>query len=326
MDIDAQLDAVDRGIATGTREGADTYVQTVAQTYPAPIDDVWDALTSAERLPRWFLPVSGDLRLGGRYAIEGNASGTVESCDAPNSFGVTWEFGGGIDLAHRAPRRGRRGRTRVELEHVAPSADVGAEMWEQFGPSATGIGWDQTLLGLAQHLTTGEVKPENAAGVARRRGGHALHARSADRWAARARRDGRRSRRRPRRGRHHVRGVHGRGPGPDGLSPPRGIRSRHPLALGSPARGGRSPRAGLVLQPASSAARDRLLGGDAGAVSWSCAGGGPQSSAAARESVSPRKNAGRFHACQSMITTPESSTTMPSTNTRPTPKMFEPLP
>ena len=71
MDIDAQLDAVDRGIATGTREGADTYVQTVAQTYPAPIDDVWDALTSAERLPRWFLPVSGDLRLGGRYAHRG---------------------------------------------------------------------------------------------------------------------------------------------------------------------------------------------------------------------------------------------------------------
>ena len=83
MDIDAQLDAVERGMTTGTRDGADTFVQTVAQTYPAPIDDVWDALTSAERLPRWFLPVSGDLRLGGRYAIEGNASGTVETCDAP---------------------------------------------------------------------------------------------------------------------------------------------------------------------------------------------------------------------------------------------------
>ena len=183
MDIDAQLGAVDRGIATGTREGADTYVQTVAQTLPAPIDDVWDALTSVERLPRWFLPVSGDLRLGGRYAIEGNASGTVESCDAPSSFGVTWEFGGGTTwLTVRLTDAGA-GRTRVELEHVAPSADLGAEMWEQFGPAATGIGWDQTMLGLAQHLTTGEVKPENAAewlsgdeGVRFMRG-------SADRWA-----------------------------------------------------------------------------------------------------------------------------------------------
>ena len=33
----------------------------------AAIDDVWDACTNPERIPRWFLPVSGDLRLGGRY-------------------------------------------------------------------------------------------------------------------------------------------------------------------------------------------------------------------------------------------------------------------
>ncbi|HEU4756073.1 MAG TPA: SRPBCC domain-containing protein, partial [Agromyces sp.] len=96
MDIQAQIDAVDRALTTGEREGAPTYVQTIAQTYRAPIDDVWDAFTSAERIPRWFLPISGDLRLGGRYAIEGNASGTVESCDAPTTFGVTWEYGGGI--------------------------------------------------------------------------------------------------------------------------------------------------------------------------------------------------------------------------------------
>ena len=90
MDIEAQIDAVDRTLAPGERDGAGTHVQTIAQTYRAPIDDVWDAFTSVERIPRWFLPVSGDLRLGGRYAIEGNASGTVESCDAPRSFGVTW--------------------------------------------------------------------------------------------------------------------------------------------------------------------------------------------------------------------------------------------
>ena len=79
MDIDAQIAAVDRGLTGGTRDGAATHVQTLAQTYPAPIDDVWDALTSAERIPRWFLPVSGDLRLGGRYQVEGNAGGTIES-------------------------------------------------------------------------------------------------------------------------------------------------------------------------------------------------------------------------------------------------------
>ncbi len=49
-------------------------------------------------------------------------------------------------------------------------------------------------------------------------------------------------------------------------------------------------------------------------------------SADARERISPRKNAGRLIACQIMMTTPVSSTTMPRMNTRPTPPMFEPLP
>ena len=162
MDVNAQLDAVERDVAAGTRDGAGTYVQTLAQTYHAPIDDVWDALTSAERIPRWFLPVSGDLRLGGRYQLEGNAGGTVESCDAPNSYGVTWEYGGGVTWVTVRLTELGPGRTRVDLGHVAPSADPGDEMWEQFGPAATGIGWDSALLGLAQHLTTGEVRPDNA--------------------------------------------------------------------------------------------------------------------------------------------------------------------
>ncbi len=184
MDIDAQLDAVDRGLTTGTRDGADTFVQTLAQTYSAPIDDVWDALTSAERIPRWFLPVSGDLRLGGRYQLEGNAGGTVESCDAPNSYGVTWEYGGGVTWVTVRLTELGPGRTRVDLEHVAPSADLGDEMWEQFGPAATGIGWDSALLGLAQHLTTGEVRPDNAQEWLASEEGVAFMRGSADRWSA----------------------------------------------------------------------------------------------------------------------------------------------
>ena len=183
MDIEAQLDAVERGMSNGTREGADTFVQTVAQTYPAPIDDVWDALTSAERIPRWFLPVSGDLRLGGRYQLEGNAAGTVESCDSPNSYGVTWEYGGGVTWVTVRLTEVEAGRTHVELQHVAPSADLGTEMWEQFGPSATGIGWDSALLGLAQHLTTGEVRPDNSQEWLASEEGIAFMRGSADRWA-----------------------------------------------------------------------------------------------------------------------------------------------
>jgi hypothetical protein len=44
------------------------------RTYDAPIEDVWDACSDPDRLKRWFSPVSGDLRLGGRFQIEGNAA------------------------------------------------------------------------------------------------------------------------------------------------------------------------------------------------------------------------------------------------------------
>ena len=184
MDIDAQIAAVDRGLTDGTRDGAVTRVQTLAQTYAAPIDDVWDALTSVERIPRWFLPVTGDLRLGGRYQVEGNAGGTVQTCDAPNSYGVTWEFGGGVTWLTVRLSAVDETHTRVELEHVALADDLGAEMWEQFGPSATGIGWDGALLGLSQHLTTGEIRPDNSAEWLQSDEGRRFQRLSADRWAA----------------------------------------------------------------------------------------------------------------------------------------------
>ena len=49
----------------------------LSRTYDAPIEDVWDALTSPERISRWFLPISGDYRVGGRYQLEGNAGGEI---------------------------------------------------------------------------------------------------------------------------------------------------------------------------------------------------------------------------------------------------------
>ena len=61
--------------------------------YAASPEEVWAVLTDPERLPRWFLPVEGDLTVGGRYQLVGNAGGVVERCDPPRSFAVTWEYG-----------------------------------------------------------------------------------------------------------------------------------------------------------------------------------------------------------------------------------------
>ena len=56
--------------------------------------------------------------------------------------------------------------TELELEHIAKVADVPDEMWAQFGPSATGIGWDSGFLGLALHLGSAADGPTPEEGAA----------------------------------------------------------------------------------------------------------------------------------------------------------------
>ena len=145
---DDQIGAVSRQVSAA---GTETRTVTLTQTYASDIDDVWDACTNADRIPRWFLPVSGDLRLGGHYQLEGNAGGTIEECDPPTRFRATWEFGGGVSWIEVRLTAESRDRTRLELAHTAPVDDH----WSQFGPGAVGIGWDLGLVGLFLHLSTG---------------------------------------------------------------------------------------------------------------------------------------------------------------------------
>ena len=39
-------------------------------TYDTDIDDLWDAMTNAERMPRWFAPVTGDFSSAARYQFK----------------------------------------------------------------------------------------------------------------------------------------------------------------------------------------------------------------------------------------------------------------
>jgi uncharacterized protein YndB with AHSA1/START domain len=63
---------VERSVSALERDGKPARAVTLARAYDTTIDDLWDAVTNRERLPRWFLPVSGDLKLGGRYQFEGS--------------------------------------------------------------------------------------------------------------------------------------------------------------------------------------------------------------------------------------------------------------
>ena len=161
IEVVQQINAVRRRVGHRTLDAGEARSVIISQVYPAAIEDVWDACTSPDRIARWFVPVTGDLRAGGRFQIEGNASGTIERCDPPRGFTATWEFGGQTSWIELRLSPAANGRTRFELEHIAHVDD---ERWLQFGPGAVGIGWDLGLMSLGIHLTSGaRVDPAEVA-------------------------------------------------------------------------------------------------------------------------------------------------------------------
>ena len=153
LDVLRYIGAVTREVETRDHQGREARVVIASVAFDTDPADAWDAITNPERLPRWFLPVSGDLRLGGRYQLEGNAGGEITVCDPPRALDITWEFGGQVSWVNVRLTELSDGGTRLRLEHIAHADDF----WTQYGPGAAGVGWDLGLLGLGRHLETGAV-------------------------------------------------------------------------------------------------------------------------------------------------------------------------
>jgi uncharacterized protein YndB with AHSA1/START domain len=180
IDIVEQINAVRRQVGTRVLEAGEARSVIVSQAYDTDIDDLWDACTNPERIPRWFMPVTGELRLGGRYQLEGNAGGTIERCDPPKSFSATWEFGGSTTWIEVRLSPDPDGGTRLELEHIAHVDD---DTWNEFGPGAVGVGWDLGLLGMARYLTTGiAADPQRDAAWTMSEEGRQFMTLSSERW------------------------------------------------------------------------------------------------------------------------------------------------
>ena len=147
LDILDELHALHRDV--GVPDGADVVSVVVRRSYPADPADVWSALTDPDRIPRWFLPVTGDFREGGHFALEGNAAGDILTCTPPQLLRVTF---GGPDSIVTLRVSVAGDDTVLELAHTVPLAMAGSGA----GALWVGPGWDAMFLALAGHLA-GEV-------------------------------------------------------------------------------------------------------------------------------------------------------------------------
>jgi len=152
-DLITEFEESRRRVTAGVLGDGDAHVVELRRRLRAPADDVWDACTDPVRVQRWFLPLSGDLRPGGRYQLEGNAGGSILVCERPHRLALSWEFGDmSPGLVTLELVEADDGSTELVLRHTV--ADDGH--WAQYGPGAVGVGWDLPLAVLAVLVAGGE--------------------------------------------------------------------------------------------------------------------------------------------------------------------------
>ncbi|KAM5343256.1 hypothetical protein ACJ41O_014222 [Fusarium nematophilum] len=157
MDLNEQLAAVDRTVKKTTLDsGEQGRTITINQTFPITASVLWDACTNPDKIKQFFSPVTGDLRLNGRFQVENNASGTIEKCTPPSNYRLTWEFGGSTSWVEVHVEGVSETESRLELSHISPVN----KHWEEYGAGAGGVGWEMSFAGLAYYLRGEKVGEE----------------------------------------------------------------------------------------------------------------------------------------------------------------------
>ncbi len=115
--------------------------------------EVWDAIARPERLARWFAPVSGELRVGGRFrvagfSVAGEAAGAILACEPARRLELEWEAAGEIGWVDIALSHYGGGGARLTFTHSVRET----ERWRAFGPAGIGVGWDLASHALVGHL------------------------------------------------------------------------------------------------------------------------------------------------------------------------------
>lgn len=156
IDIESQVGAIEREVTRREGTAGEEVAVLIRRTYDSAIADVWEALTDPDRVKRWFMPLTGELRPGGNFQLEGNASGDILECEPPHRLKVT--FGGPTSLVELRLSAEADDRTSLELEHTVPieMAQSGA------GALYVGPGWDGGFVALDLYLR-GEVAEDPVA-------------------------------------------------------------------------------------------------------------------------------------------------------------------
>ncbi len=148
--------------------------------YTVPVAELWDAVTNPARLARWFMPISGVLQIGGQYQLEGNAGGTITFCRPHDIIRLTWEIAGNLSLVNLSLTTQGSAASSLSLTHKMLPHD---DHWEQFGPGATGVGWELSFLDLAFHLDNPDRPKLDESAFAASTTGRAFISGSSQGWA-----------------------------------------------------------------------------------------------------------------------------------------------
>lgn len=153
MTDDTAFDETHREVRSRRIAAGQARTVLLRKSYDAPIEDVWDACTNPDRLSRWFLKVTGDLRTGGTFDLDGNASGEILRCEPPRHLAVTWVYGDRpVDEVDLRLSPGADGTTVLELEHATVTTMVEWDGQQVDVLPGMGSGWDPALYALDLHL------------------------------------------------------------------------------------------------------------------------------------------------------------------------------
>lgn len=131
-------------------DSGEARVAVFQRAYPAPIEDVWDACTNPDRLRRWYVPVSGDLHVGGTFEQSPMGTGKIVSCAAPHHLRLS--LGGGEDEIELRLSPRADGTTDLELRHstTLQEHEIGGQMYDAI--FCMGGGYYPRFYALDRHL------------------------------------------------------------------------------------------------------------------------------------------------------------------------------